>query len=91
MLEKITWLQEDFITLNEARKDGRGKSLLVEIVKFAILIILIEIFLAEILSSGAVLLFKPATEIEKNLLSMFSLAIIILVIMESSNLVKSVT
>ena len=80
MLEKITWIHDDFITLNEARKDGRGKSLLVEIVKFAILIILIEIFLAAILEGGAVLLFKPATEIEKNLLSMFSLAIIILVI-----------
>lgn len=80
MLEKITWIHDDFITLNEARKDGRGKSLLVEIVKFAILIILIEIFLAAILDGGAVLLFKPATEIEKNLLSMFSLAIIILVI-----------
>ena len=46
MLEKITWIHDDFITLNEARKDGRGKSLLVEIVKFAILIILIEILLS---------------------------------------------
>ncbi len=31
MLENSKWLNGDFITLNEARKDGRGLSLILEI------------------------------------------------------------
>lgn len=80
MLERITWLQEDFTTLKEARKDGRGKSLPVEIVKFAVLIILTSFILKDILNEGLILLLNPATEIGINLITLYSLAVIILII-----------
>lgn len=42
MFEDIEWLKEDFITLNETRKNNNGLSLILEIVKFTAFLVLIQ-------------------------------------------------
>lgn len=79
MLENIEWLQDGFTTLDEARKNNRGLSLALEIIKFAAFLILIQLIMKNAVVEAFEYVLNPADDVQYFLIKIWAFGVVMLI------------